>query len=456
LALPDTPVGRQVAWLLASVGPDGCTEDDVRTHFAQSFLDKASVTLVLSIMGREGWMASAEVSVEELSEVALRASLSVAGEVRGTLEARVETDVPHRFDALLIRPPGPTLLRTIDRATALDGPLDVVVKERFGAVAEKLAAGGVVLGMSRSGQRDVFSFGADPALRYEIGSITKTFTGLLLAEMASRGEVREDDRVRVHLPDGVSVPCWEDRELTLVDLATQSSGLPRLPPNMDEGQDPQDPYAHIDADRRYTALAATTLEYAPGTKTLYSNFGFGLLGHALSLAGGRPFADLVVERICVPLGMARTSFSSGSDDVAQGYNGGEPVKHWTGEVTQGAGVGLESTIDDMLTYAEANADPSSTPIADALNAVHRVHIQEQPRTKQAFGWLHIQLRDGSDVLFHNGGTAGFSSSLVAHQPTKTCVVALCNGGGGADLDRPVFGLLASLIANVSSGSRMSQ
>jgi serine-type D-Ala-D-Ala carboxypeptidase/endopeptidase len=446
LTLPDTAVGRQVAWLLASVGPDGCDEDAVREHFAPSFLEGVPVSAVLGVMAGQPWMAGAELEIEQTSEFTLEVCLSVDGEVRGVLEARVETAAPHRIDGLLVRPPGPTLEETVESAAPLDGPLDAAVSERFESVAAKLAAGGIVVGVSRDGRRDVFSFGGDPALRYEIGSITKTFSGLLLAEMACRGEVSVDDPLAKHLPAGVEIPREGGREITLADLATQSSGLPRLPPNMFDGHDPDDPYAHIDAQRLYDELAATTLEHPIGTTVFYSNYGFGILGHALSLAGNKPFAGLVVERICEPLGMSRTSFSSGGDDVAQGYADGKPVPHWTGEITQGAGVGLESTIDDMLTYAEANADPSSTPIADAFAEAHRVRLEQNDRTKQAFGWVQIKMRDGSFALFHNGGTAGFSSSLLAHPPTKTCVVALCNGGAGMYLDGPVFGLLASLIA----------
>lgn len=444
MTLPDTPVGRQVAWLLSSVGPEGCTEDDVRAHFVPSFVESIGARTILAVMAGQPWMKDASVEIAKATDLSMEVALAVDGEQRGVLEASVEGAEPHRFEALQVRPPGPTLIETVDGAAPLEGPLEDIVRERVGSV-DSIAPGGLVIGVSRDRRREIFSFGADPSLRYEIGSITKTFTGLLLAEMASRGEVKEDDPVRTYLPDGVAVPRG-GREITLGDLAAQASGLPRLPPNMTDGSDPDDPYAHIDAPRLYEELAKTTLEFEPGTKTLYSNYGFGLLGHALSLAVGRPYADLVIERICVPLGMSRTSFSSGGDDGAQGYANGKPVKNWTGEIVQGAGCGLESTIDDMLTYAEANADPSSTPIADVLLDAQRVRLDCDARTKQSLGWLRVAFKDGSDALFHNGGTAGFSSSLVAHPGTRTCVVALCNGGGGADLDRPVFGLVASLVA----------
>jgi serine-type D-Ala-D-Ala carboxypeptidase/endopeptidase len=106
-----------------------------------------------------------------------------------------------------------------------------------------------------------------------------------------------DDPVQTFLPPEVQVPREGTREITLIDLATHRSGLPRLPPNLASGSDPKDPYAHITTERFYEELAVTELVSPIGSEVLYSNFGFGLLGHALELTAGVAFADLLRERV---------------------------------------------------------------------------------------------------------------------------------------------------------------
>src|SRR5262245_23418366 len=138
-----------------------------------------------------------------------------------------------------------------------------------------------------------------PDTIFEIGSITKTFTGTLLAEMAARGEVKLSDPVRKYLPENVTVPKEGDREITLEDLATQRSGLPRLPDNM-EPADPSNPYADYTPERLYTFLGHAKLTQPIGTY-LYSNLGVGLLGHALTRAAKMDYDALVKARIAEPL-----------------------------------------------------------------------------------------------------------------------------------------------------------
>ena len=444
--LPDTPVGRAVDWLLDNEGPGELDVAAVEAHFAPSWLSEfgAEQTVELLTSSPE-WMRTAEVESMSPSPFSLQVTLIVGGEPRAVLEAVVEEAEPHRFVATLIRAPGPGIAEIIEAAEPVSGPLPDALDAGFAPIRWLLQAGGIVVGVSRRGARELFSLGADASLRYEIGSITKTFTGTLLAEMSLRGEVAFSDPVRRYLPNGVVVPREEDREITLEDLATHSSGLPRVPPNMLEGSNPSDPYAHIDEARLYEELAVTTLDFPIGSRCAYSNFGFGLLGHALARAAGRPLSELMRERITAPLAMDRTAFTPQGDDLAQGFAGKAPGVRWTGEMFSGAGCGYESTIDDMLTFGEANADPDSTPIAAAINEAHRERIGMDELTSVGLGWVRIRLKDSSIALFHNGGTGSFRSSLVCHQATKTVVVALCNAAD-AMLDAATIGLTIGLAA----------
>src|SRR5207244_1074108 len=137
---------------------------------------------------------------------------------------------------------------------------------------------------------------------------SKAFTAVLLADMVTRGEVKLDDPVSKYLPETVKVPAYQDRVITLLDLTTQTSGLPRLPSNL-KPADPGNPYADYDVDRLYAFLNGYTLTRAPGAKYEYSNLGVGLLGHALARRAGKSYEELVTERILKPLKMTRTSIT---------------------------------------------------------------------------------------------------------------------------------------------------
>jgi len=141
---------------------------------------------------------------------------------------------------------------------------------------------------------------------FEIGSITKVFTALLLADMVERGEVALDDPVRKYLPSGVTVPSRGRRDITLADLATHTSGLPRDPTNLDL-RSLADPYAEYRAADLHAFLAGYSLQRDPGTQFEYSNVGMGLLGHALAMRAGLSYEALLTRRVLGPLGMRNTS-----------------------------------------------------------------------------------------------------------------------------------------------------
>ena len=140
---------------------------------------------------------------------------------------------------------------------------------------------------------------------FEMGSISKVFTGALLADMVARGEVKLDDPIAKYLPQTVKVPSRNGRQITLLDLATQSSGLPRLPSNM-RPADFSNPYADYSVQQLYEFLSGYSLTRDPGQRYEYSNLGVGLLGHVLALRAGKSYEEILKERILDPLGMNDT------------------------------------------------------------------------------------------------------------------------------------------------------
>jgi serine-type D-Ala-D-Ala carboxypeptidase/endopeptidase len=218
---------------------------------------------------------------------------------------------------------------------------------------------GLVLGVCQQGEAWTFArgrIGADqprspgPETIFELGSVTKVFTATVLADMVEEGLVTLDDPVQRYLPAGVELPI-RGRPITLADLATQTSGLPRLPPGLLRRslRQRRNPYARFTQSDLERATSCTRLKSRPGERLRYSNFGFGLLGYALARRTEQPFEQLVRERICDPLGLADTRISippETRDRFADGHNRrGRPVPHWDVLALAGAGA-LRSTVID--------------------------------------------------------------------------------------------------------------
>jgi D-alanyl-D-alanine-carboxypeptidase/D-alanyl-D-alanine-endopeptidase len=303
-------------------------------------------------------------------------------------------------------------------------------------VDEEKKAVGIVVGTIDQSGRHVTGYGKiakdrdqvpDGNTVYEIGSITKVFTSLLLADMVERGEVKLDDPVSKYLPKTVKMPSRSGREITLLDISEQRSGLPRMPSNI-KPADLQNPYADYDPAKLYAFLSGYTLTRDPGEKYEYSNLAVGLLGHVLSLRSGMSYEQLVRKRILDPLGMSSSSITLSPDQknrLAPGYDGSlKPVKNWDLDALAGAGA-LRSTANDMLKFLAANLELTDTPLKAAMRRMRSVRKDAgSPNVDIAMGW-HIFKQYG-DIFWHNGGTAGYRTFAGFDPAKKTGVVVLCN------------------------------
>jgi CubicO group peptidase (beta-lactamase class C family) len=269
---------------------------------------------------------------------------------------------------------------------------------------------------------------------FEIGSITKTFTGALLADMVMRGEVKLEDPIAKYLPKSVKVPSRNGKQITLLDLATQSSGLPRLPNNM-RPADFQNPYADYTVQQLYDFLSSYQLTRDPGAQYEYSNLGVGLLGHVLSLRGGKSYEELLKERILDPLGMNDTRITltpSMKQHMAQGFDAmGTPVRSWDLPTLAGAGA-LKSTANDMLKFLAANLDSTSSSIGRVLAAAKLPrHDADRPGNSIGLGW-HIVDVYGTRATWHNGGTGGFRTFIGMDDARHRGVIVLTNSANTPD------------------------
>jgi len=282
-------------------------------------------------------------------------------------------------------------------------------------------AGQRVVAHGRSGASDGRPLDGDTV--FLIGSVTKVFTGLMLADMVQRGEVRLDDPAAEYLPTGVKMPL-RGRPITLQDLSTHVSGLLSMPANFDLQARP-DPYSAYTTEQLYAFLSGYTPEREPGKKWGYSNLGVSLLGQLLANRAGKPYEMLLKERVLAPLGMHDTSIEITPDQarrLAPGHDRYlQPVKTWEMAAMQGSG-SLRSTVNDMLTFLAAYFDEDS-PLNAAM--ARQWSIRSPTRASQALGW-GISPVGSVEVVGHRGGKEGYRSAAVFDPKTKRGIVVLGN------------------------------
>jgi D-alanyl-D-alanine-carboxypeptidase/D-alanyl-D-alanine-endopeptidase len=295
---------------------------------------------------------------------------------------------------------------------------------------------GMVVGIVSPAGRRIISYGVfdqkDPRpvngdTIFEIGSTTKVFTGLLLADMAQRGEVGLDEPAQKYLPPGVTMPSRDGKQITLLQLATHMSGLPLVPTNMPTAN-PLNPYADYSPKRLYDFLSSYQLPRDPNAQWEYSNLGPGLLGDLLSRRASTDYETLVRQRITEPLAMKDTVISlspAQKQRFAVGHNRQLQItSYWDLGALPGAGA-LRSTANDLLTFVSAAMGLTDTPLHAAMNSMLRVYGPIQPGAEQANIWAW-NTSNGIRVVQKGGETGGFFSYIGFNPATRTGVVVLSN------------------------------
>ena len=272
-----------------------------------------------------------------------------------------------------------------------------------------------------------------PDTLFALGSLTKTFTTLLLAELTARGEVSYDDPIDAHLPSGVTTRPGPDAPRTLVDLATHTAGLPRLPRNLylrglrHWWTDPYAAYRPVDLYRATARLP----RHRRRTTIRYSTFGVGLLGQLLANATGTGYAELLAERVLRPLGMRDTLVpdeATLAERAAHGHRYGRPFPHWHFDALAPSGA-LYSTAADMLRYLRAQLHPATLASASLASAVvdsqwpRRAHPRGQKVV--GLGW-DIRVVEGRTLLWHTGAAGGFTAFAGFSPDADAGVVVLAN------------------------------
>lgn len=264
---------------------------------------------------------------------------------------------------------------------------------------------------------------------FEIGSATKVFTSLLLADAVERGEVALTDPASKYLPADVVMPERGGRPITLQDLATHTSGLPPLPANLTP-KDPGNPYATYSVPQLYAFLSSYQLPRDAGSKYEYSNLGAGLLGHLLTRRAGVDYETLVRTKITGPLGMTSTVVTLTEPlkgRVAPGHNAQrERVANWDIPTLAGAGA-LRSTANDLLVFLAANLGYTKSTLSSAMGAMLAVRRPTgAPGLDIGLAWHILASPGGGEIVWHNGGTGGYRSFIAFDPKQRTGVVVLSN------------------------------
>ncbi len=336
---------------------------------------------------------------------------------------RTESNAPEPPKMLPARPP-----------VALKD-LPGLLQQEMQPVVQAWPQGGVVVGVLDHGQREVMAFGTAKADSiFEIGSVTKTFTGLALAQMVEQKKVTLDEPVRELLPAGwVTKPSGE--EISLLDLVTHHSGLPRLPSNM-KPVNMADPYADYGPEQLEAFLKEHGVGRPEKTEFDYSNLGVGLLGFALAQKAGVTWAELIRNEVTGPMGLRDTVVTLSPEQqqrFIQGYTGAHTAQGpWHLNALAGAGA-LNSTAADLLTYCEdlmhperlagKQGDGATLAAAIPMALEPRADVDPGGTVRIALAWL---VRPAEDRYFHDGGTGGYSSLVIFNPEKDRAIVVLYN------------------------------
>ena len=339
-------------------------------------------------------------------------------------------------------------------------PHQAAVTAQIQPLIDNEIASAVVVGLYDAGKTEVYGFGKGPGgapptatTLFEIGSVTKVYTSLLLADSIQRREVSLDQPVSELLPTGVSVPTRDGKVITLATLATHSSGLPRLPPSILPNA--PDPYAKLGEDALYADLAHTSLEFTPGDKIVYSNYGVGLLGFAIGKKLRIGYPRALADRVLVPLGLTDTFFTVPAAAASRRATGTDsdlrPVNPWTFDALAAAGA-LVSDARDQLKLIDAELAAAAAP-TDKTGLRPALRLTQEPQLvhdgeNEGLGW---QI-DRFGRYWHNGGTGGYHSFVSFDRKTRRGLVIL-SATSVSTIDQLVdalYGVLAG--ANVTAPS----
>ena len=321
------------------------------------------------------------------------------------------------------------------------------LEEEINSIADQYVKIGAIVGViNRHNEKLVFSYGTklhgedeppDSNTVFEIGSITKTFTATLTADMYLKGVI-QDDVIKHYLPaNKVNMPEKDNIEITFTHLLTHTSGMPRTPDSdgsgfpLPPGYDINNPYDAFTTEQVYDYLTNyCTLKFTPGTWWEYSNTGVGLVGHVIGLIDGTSYQTVLTRDLINVLEMHNTTLYLTDDqklNCAKGYNGSNQVvpSFTANDIFQGCGM-IKSSLNDMFKYLEANLGLINSPLKNAMGLTHQKVLHQGSMGDQGLAWLILELSDGQKIIYAAGNTFGQSSYIAFNKKESTGAIILLN------------------------------
>jgi len=263
-----------------------------------------------------------------------------------------------------------------------------------------------------------------PDTAFEIGSVTETMTGVLLANAIRESRLDLDDPLSNHLPESTLTPSESQAPIRLRHLVTHTSGLPDLPP--ETAEDPENPYATLSTAQVFASLQAAQLSFDPGTQSSYSNLGYMLLSAILIQTFEDPFASLLADRLFGPLGMKSAFVGQAPNGVplAQGHLSTGRETHAWDYSDEAAGIGgVRASLDDMIRYARAALGEGPPSIVGLLEATQTELATSHGLPKRGMGW-HLEPVGNSGIAWHEAFTGGTSSWILVDRRAQRGLVLL--------------------------------
>ncbi len=267
---------------------------------------------------------------------------------------------------------------------------------------------------------------------YEIGSISKAFTGILLAQQVLDGDLKLEDEINNYLPNNIKVPVKGDKEITFGNLTDHTSGFPRMPDNFSPANR-HNPYADYTVDQMYDFISNYQPVRTVGAEYEYSNLAQGLLGHLLAINKGSTYEDLMVHTIANPLEMKNTRIELTQrmkNNLALGHNGRRVVENWDIPTLAGASA-IRSSTSDMAKFISANLGYKNSPLLEAMELSHQIRHDKASNISIAMAW-QIMKGEKGDIICHGGGTGGYRTFIGFVKETGKGVVLFTNSSEGAD------------------------
>jgi CubicO group peptidase (beta-lactamase class C family) len=313
---------------------------------------------------------------------------------------------------------------------------------------------GIVVGIITSEGTSYYSYGVkslktnerlDENSVFEIGSITKTFTGILLADMVVKGKLNLDDPLQDLLPNGITAPTRNGESIKLFHLSNHTSSLPEFPNNLTPSF--VNPFGDYSEEQLYAFLEGYELARDIGSEFVYSSYAVGLLGHVLANKSRMTYEELMVKIIAKPLELESTSTlltTKVKDNLAMGHSNGIEIESWDMATTLVGAGAIRSTAVDMLNYLAANMGIKKSSLYPAMQLAHKNSGSEDSNPIVGLGWA-TKLRDELEIVWHSGGTGGYSTFAGFIKDGNKGVVVLSNSNTNiADIGNHILHLASAL------------